>query len=51
MPLAKKPKLLLAENQQKITVFLQNRDKSGTEASDPASADQSSDDYHPTDLS
>ena len=51
MPPAKKPKLLLAENQRKITFFVQNRDESGTQASDPASADQTSDDYHPTDPS
>ena len=33
-------------------IFLvHNRDESGTQASDPASADQTSDDYHPTDPS
>ena len=51
MPLAKKPKLLLAENQQKLTFFVQNQDESGTQALDPASAGQNSDDYHPTDPS
>ena len=51
MPPAKKLKLLLAEKQRKITFFVQNWDESGTQAANPASADQTSDDYHPTDPS